>query len=64
MSVTLLPATTSVSVIEDHQIFQVQFTFREAMFAISDHIFIFQVLYNSFQEDLIHDVARHRRETD
>lgn len=57
MSVTFPSATTSVSIIESHEIFQVRFAFREAMFAISQHIFIVRVLYNNFQEDLIHDLT-------
>ena len=50
--------------VEGHHIFQAQFALSEAMLAVINQLLIFHVLSHSFQEDLLHDLARHRDETD
>ena len=51
------------SVAEGHQICQARFALSEPMLAVTNHL-IFHVASHSFQEDLLHDLAGHRGETD
>ncbi|KAK4821251.1 hypothetical protein QYF61_016550 [Mycteria americana] len=47
-------------IVEDHQICPARFALSEAMLAVASRLFIFHVPKHSFQEDLLHDLARHR----
>ncbi|NXV23071.1 ATS6 metalloproteinase, partial [Cepphus grylle] len=51
-------------VVEGHQICQAQFAVSEAMLAVTSHLLIVHVPQHSFLKDLLHELARHRGETD
>lgn len=50
--------------VEVHQNCQASFALSEAMLAVNNHLSLFHVPKHSFQEDLLHDLARNRGETD
>ena len=50
--------------VELHQFCQAQFALSEAMLAVTNVLLVFHVPQHSFQEDPLHDLARHRGETD
>lgn len=52
------------SVIEGHQTCQSQFALNEAMLPVTEHLCILDVFCWGFQEDLIHNLARHGSEAD
>ena len=52
------------SVAGGYQICEAQFALSEAMLADTNHLLIFHVPQQSSQEDLLHDLARRRGETD
>lgn len=52
------------TITEGHQICQVWFALYKAMLSLTSHLFVFHVPLKSFQEDLLHDLVRHRGETD
>jgi len=51
-------------IVEGHLICQAPFVRSEAMLAVINHLLILHVPYHSFQEDMLHDLDRHRGETD
>jgi len=51
-------------IIEGYQVGQAQFALGEAMLAIPNHLLVIHAPYHCFQEDLLHDFARHRGEDD
>ncbi|GAB0189266.1 mitochondrial enolase superfamily member 1 [Grus japonensis] len=48
------------AIIEGHHVCQARFALSEAMLAVTNRLLIFHVPEHSFQEDLLHDLARHR----
>lgn len=50
-------------IVEGHKICQAKFTLSEAVLAVTNHLLIFHVPYQSFWEDLLHDLNGHRGET-
>ena len=51
-------------IVDSYQICQAQFALSEAMLVLTNRPPLFHVPYDSFQEDLLNDLARHRGETD
>jgi len=54
---------TSEFVVDGHQICQELFSLLKQL-AVTNHLLIFHVSLHSFQEDLLHNLAKHKGETD